>query len=615
MYNFKEHVQSTLNLRFLYPNSACSSGRAVLDVDTLQIPVWPIQGSKRKRRCVLGQRHLCDLRQVIIQPILVADIRKVRQAECSTSTLHSRPSFSTPSTHNLTQHMTRQLTADNVRIDLLSQSDNMDIYRTSRKNLRVPIPKKEITIEAFGSQLRTYSPRLNESSSFAPSFCAVSDKRNVVAYHVIEHIPMTLERLMLYDPHTVYGTVAQSYNSSVSVGHQSDSSFTTSSMHSPRRGGGRGRGTHGSGTTTAASAATATTKTISNTSSYTSSSISSPSNSTSTPPHSPVLSPLSPRGGHATTTTTSLSSISPHHTEHGNKEVSETQASPLLTTTSKHIVRRHRGSSLAWGTNDTSNYDNNTSNNNTSNSNNSTNSSNSNNDHSNSNKLLPGACFGLLRKTEPQVVVGSNVWSGDSIGSLTKIQFLAYQLLSALDILHSAGRTHGDLQPSTINVLDLLWLKLLPSYGMLCNNNQTTKTIETNGNNKRYPWPSPVIASTRLPMSSHCLLGHGDLDTVTDRWCRGDITNLDYLMLLNKAAGRRMGDALFCPVLPWVTDFTTSILPLVKDQKRTSLQGSTTKNWTLRDLTRSKFRLNKGDRQLDVTYRSALKQGMQHLGK
>ena len=116
-------------------------------------------------------------------------------------------------------------------------------------------------------------------------------------------------------------------------------------------------------------------------------------------------------------------------------------------------------------------------------------------------------------------------------------------------------------------------------------------------------------------MSSKFLLGHGDLDTVTDRWCRGDITNLDYLMLLNKAAGRRMGDALFCPVLPWVTDFTTSILPLAKDQKRTSLQGSQQKNWTLRDLTRSKFRLNKGDRQLDVTYRSALKQGMQHLGK
>ena len=615
MNNFKEHVQSTLHLRFLYPTSSCTSGRAVLDVDTLQIPVWPIQGSKRKRRCVLGQRHLCDLRQVIIQPILVADIRKVRPTEFSTSTLHSRPSISTPSTHNLTQHMTRQLTADNVRIDLLSQSDNMDIYRTSRKNLRVPIPRKEITIESFSSQLRNYSPRLNESSSFTPSFCAVSDKRNVVAYHVIEHIPMTLERLMLYDPHTVYGTVAQSYSSSVSVGHQSDSSFTTSSMHSPRRGGGRGRGrgTNGSGTTTAASAATATTKTISNTSSYTSSSISSPSNSTSTPPHSPVLSPLSPRGGHATTTT-SLGSISPHHNEHGNKEVSETQASPLLTTTSKHIARRHRGSSLAWGTNDTSNYDNNTSNNNNSN-NNSTNSNNSNNDHSNSNKLLPGACFGLLRKTEPQVVVGSNVWSGDSIGSLTKIQFLAYQLLSALDILHSAGRTHGDLKPSTINVLDLLWLKLLPSYAMLCNNNQTTKTTETNGNNKRYPWPSPVIASMRLPMSSKFLLGHGDLDTVTDRWCRGDITNLDYLMLLNKAAGRRMGDALFCPVLPWVTDFTTSILPLVKDQKKTSLQGSQQKNWTLRDLTRSKFRLNKGDRQLDVTYRSALKQGMQHLGK
>ena len=69
-------------------------------------------------------------------------------------------------------------------------------------------------------------------------------------------------------------------------------------------------------------------------------------------------------------------------------------------------------------------------------------------------------------------------------------------------------------------------------------------------------------------------------------WVSGKMSNFDYLMVLNRMAGRKGGSdgrPGHYPVLPWVKDFTS--------------EGG---GW--RDLTKSKFRLNKGDTQLDLTY-------------
>lgn len=90
-------------------------------------------------------------------------------------------------------------------------------------------------------------------------------------------------------------------------------------------------------------------------------------------------------------------------------------------------------------------------------------------------------------------------------------------------------------------------------------------------------------------------LGPGGLLPVSDMtlpelssaWCRGWLSNLDYLLALNAAAGRRSGDPNNHPIVPWVIDF----------QAARPNQG-----W--RDLTYTKYRLTKGDQQLDIAWES-----------
>ncbi|KAF7233929.1 hypothetical protein EG68_12472, partial [Paragonimus skrjabini miyazakii] len=68
------------------------------------------------------------------------------------------------------------------------------------------------------------------------------------------------------------------------------------------------------------------------------------------------------------------------------------------------------------------------------------------------------------------------------------------------------------------------------------------------------------------------------------------IKNLDYLIFLNGLAGRRSGDPLNSAVLPWITDFTSP-------------------SGTLRDLTKSKYHLSRGEAQMDANYKVPISGG------
>lgn len=131
--------------------------------------------------------------------------------------------------------------------------------------------------------------------------------------------------------------------------------------------------------------------------------------------------------------------------------------------------------------------------------------------------------------------------------------FFVYQLLATLAFCHSRGVIHGALTPSQIVVREDGWLMLT-------------------GFRAHSTPPTPVPRQTSPP---------------TVAWLNGSLSTLDYLLTLNRLAGRREGDPNYHPIVPWVIDFTRA---------PPDFDGA----W--RDLTKSKYRLVKGDEQLDMLY-------------
>lgn len=71
------------------------------------------------------------------------------------------------------------------------------------------------------------------------------------------------------------------------------------------------------------------------------------------------------------------------------------------------------------------------------------------------------------------------------------------------------------------------------------------------------------------------------------------VTNLEYLLAVNAAAGRLLGDRASHPVVPWVSDLSQRVAG-------TEARAERYEGW--RDLTMTKFRLKKGDAQVRQAY-------------
>ncbi|KYN05036.1 WD repeat-containing protein 81 [Cyphomyrmex costatus] len=172
--------------------------------------------------------------------------------------------------------------------------------------------------------------------------------------------------------------------------------------------------------------------------------------------------------------------------------------------------------------------------------------------------------------------------------SYGKPLFVIYQLLRLSRDLHDRGLALGEITLSDILITDNFTIQVLPKINdniylkpdsECINISQEHK--EKNSNSNIYGKKDDILRSTNTDFGLN-----ENIEKLCEMWMYNCISNFDYLTALNNLAGRRYGNPSCHHVMPWVTDFTTR-------------SGG---NW--RDLTKSKFRLNKGDRQLDLTFDS-----------
>ncbi|KAJ6432158.1 hypothetical protein OIU84_019414 [Salix udensis] len=186
----------------------------------------------------------------------------------------------------------------------------------------------------------------------------------------------------------------------------------------------------------------------------------------------------------------------------------------------------------------------------------------------------------VLPKT-PCTLEGILHYCPKALKSEWHIRFLAYQLLSALVYLHGLGVSHGNIHPSNVMLTNSCW-----SWLSICD-----KPISGSNVNSR-KGESDTTASARLCCCTDSCFSqvlYADLKlspsvewhSQFDQWWKGELSNFEYLLVLNRLAGRRWGDHTFHTVMPWVVDFSTK-----PDENSDS-------GW--RDLSKSKWRLAKDE--------------------
>ena len=180
-------------------------------------------------------------------------------------------------------------------------------------------------------------------------------------------------------------------------------------------------------------------------------------------------------------------------------------------------------------------------------------------------------------------------YSPNALNSEWHINFLIYQLLSALAYVHGLGVAHGNITPSSVMLTESFWawLRICDEPGWLGFNSNSKDDGSPRTTPNKVGCCSDGCSSQGLYPDlklSPCVDWQRDFN----QWWMGEMSNFEYLLVLNTLAGRRWGDYTFHTVMPWVIDFST------KPDENSEV------GW--RDLRKSKWRLAKGDEQLDFTY-------------
>ncbi|KAK2969647.1 hypothetical protein RJ640_025824, partial [Escallonia rubra] len=201
--------------------------------------------------------------------------------------------------------------------------------------------------------------------------------------------------------------------------------------------------------------------------------------------------------------------------------------------------------------------------------------------------LKSSSHINLVLPRAPYTLENILYYSPNALKSDWHISFLIYQLLSALAHMHGYGVAHGNICPSSVLLTDSSWCWLQIGEGKTP---QVISNLSSRSKKSAFPRVRCCIDG------SHSLGLYADLKLSQSvnwhycfrRWWMGEMGNFEYLLMLNRLAGRRWGDHTFHTVMPWVIDF--SVKP----------DESNDEGW--RELSKSKWRLAKGDEQLDFTY-------------
>lgn len=172
------------------------------------------------------------------------------------------------------------------------------------------------------------------------------------------------------------------------------------------------------------------------------------------------------------------------------------------------------------------------------------------------------------------------------------VRFVAYQILSALAHIHNKGIAHGNLKPSNVLLTDTYWCCLGGCGEHFIQN--AGDNLEKSNSSSAFPDKRNICTETcpcQTLFTDLKLSSSINWESDFKRWWEGKLSNFEYLLTLNRLAGRRWGDRTFYTVMPWVIDFT--VKPDVMSEV----------GW--RDLKKSKWHLAKGDEQLDFTYSSS----------
>lgn len=186
--------------------------------------------------------------------------------------------------------------------------------------------------------------------------------------------------------------------------------------------------------------------------------------------------------------------------------------------------------------------------------------------------------------------------------SNAKPLFIIYQLLQTLLTMHDRSLTIGDITLDDIYVTENLWIQIIPRMSsnlhiqdVLKTNKVQVQNVDCRSSGHNYDCSQRCTNCARKSYDKVTLTNKENLAKLCELWVEGQISNFTYLSALNGRAGRKQGEPNNHHVFPWITDFSSRC-------------GN---NW--RDLTKSKFRLNKGDRQLDLTFENFQTQVPHHV--